>query len=452
MELKDKHVIDIEKGISFGASSGAIMEVTKAATEPDAVKKKETGNKPWAVWGKNNNFPQDLIDENKQDVASTGALRFKINAHYGKGLYFYKEQLNKSGQKEKIPMLWADIPAEIKEFWWRNDLPNLFKAVINDYEWFNHYNVQYIPNLGKNKIYQIKHQRAANVRKEKRDPVTGDILQYYLSAKWPNPDENQYATVPAFDRLNPFAQPNGIYQHSLLSVDRDYYPDALWHSNLKWLKIANKIATWIESNIDNSANIKYHVEIPEQYFIDLYPEQRYDSKDECYAARKKAEEELKTKIDECLTGAKNASKIFYTKFAVDHEGKPVPGWKINELKNDIKDSAWLNGFSTAAAAIVTAHGVPPSLTNLVMSNNLNVGSGSDTREKFNFYMQLHTVIPREITLEPWEFVKRFNKWPEDIHLGYENIILQTLNENKSGYLEQTEASPTSNNEQTQNAN
>jgi hypothetical protein len=65
-------------------------------------------------------------------------------------------------------------------------------------------------------------------------------------------------------------------------------------------------------------------------------------------------------------------------------------------------------------------------------------------------MQLHTVIPRQTTLEVWEFLKRFNRWPEDIHLGYKDIILQTVDQNKSGYLVERESSPTSNNEDSAN--
>lgn len=444
-------IIEIEKGISFGKASSTIFEVTKDQVEPDTVKKFDISNVPWALWGKKNNFPQDLINENKQEVASSGALKFKINAHFGKGLYFYRQQI-KDNQVETIPILFQELPPEIKEFFFLNNILNFQQGIIKDYEWFHFYYVQYIPNATRNKIIQVKWQRVVNTRSAKIDSATGVLPGYYLSGKWPTPDSGQYALVPAFDVFNPFSSPNAIYKHQLPSVDRDYYPEAEWHSNLRWLSVAKKIPQWIGANIDNSANIKYHVEIPEQYFIDLYPEGNYKSLDECLKARKDAETNLKQEIDKCLAGADNVQKIFYTKFAVDpNTGEPVPGWKINELKGEIKDSSWLNAFSTAAAAIVTAHGVPPSLSNLVLSNSLNVGSGSDTREKFNFYMQLHTVIPRQTTLEWWEFVKRFNGWPEDIHLGYENIILQSVNENKSGYMVMQEADPTSNQTETKNA-
>jgi hypothetical protein len=447
MNPKDPAVIEIKQGVSFGISSGTVMEVTKAAVEPDSINKALANVLPYAIWGKNNNYPQELIDDNKGEVASVGALRFKINAHFGKGLFFYRVQVDDKGFENRIPIPFENLPPAIKEFWWMNDMNNFFQGIIKDFEWFNHYNAQYIPNKAKNAIVNVKWQRAVNTRIGKRDTKTGEIKKFYLSSKWPNPTKDEYAEVPAFNPYDPFKHPNAIYQHKLVSIDRDYYPDAEWHSNKRWLTLAKKIPHWINANIDNSANIKYHVEIPEQYFIDLYPDSNYNSKEETIAARKTAEAALKAEIDTCLTGVDNPSKIFYTKFAVDpNTGTVIPGWKITELKGEMKDGAWLNAYSTAAAAITTGHGSRPSLTGMVLSNNLNVGSGSDTREQFNFYMQLNTVIPRQTTLEVWDFLKRFNRWPEDIHLGYKDIILQTVDQNKSGYLVERESSPTSNNE------
>ena len=57
-------------------------------------------------------------------------------------------------------------------------------------------------------------------------------------------------------------------------------------------------------------------------------------------------------------------------------------------------------------------------------------------------MQLRTVIPRQTTLEWFDIVKRANNWPADVHLGYRNVILDTLNSAKSGYVIEGEQSPT----------
>jgi hypothetical protein len=432
---------EIKSGVSFGKN--AVFQITKHEVEPDTKNTKQSASgKPWALWGKKNDLPQVIINENMEQETSAGALKFKIEAHYGKGIYFYRSDIV-NGTEVITPIKIKELPSEIKEFIIVNDLVNQQQGIISDYEWFTFYYCQYILNKSRNKIVRINWIRTKDVRAGKRDPKTGRIPAYYVSGNWPNATEGEdIAVLPVFDPLDPFKYPNALYKHQLVSIDRDYYPTAYWQSNFKWLEVAQGIPQWILANITNSVNIKYHVEIPEQYFIDLYPERMYNSLDECQKARKAAEEDLKTQIDNCLAGAENASKIFYTKFAVDENNQPLPGWKITPLTNDLKDTAWTVAYDTAAAAICTAHGVDPSLSGLRMSKSLNVGSGSDTREKYNLHVQLRTVIPRQTTLEVWEMVKRVNGWDEDIHMGYRDVFLETTDKAKTGTVVQNEESPT----------
>lgn len=440
----DFGLVEIEKGVTFGMASGTVMEVTKKATEPDSISKGQASSMPWAIWGKDNNYAQNLIDDNMQDATSAGALDFKIKAHVGKGLYPYRESIQ-NGTEIKTPLRFQDLPAEMQDFFFNSDIQNFQLGIVQDFEWFNFYYVQYIINAARTRIMKVSWKRTKDARSSKRDVLTGEIPYYFLSAKWPKPTEDEYARVESFRRDDPFAVANGIYKHQLVSIDKDYYPTAKWHSNMRWQSVGKKIPQWINANIDNSVNIKYHVEIPEKYFLDLYPADRYPSDEEWKRTLAQKETELKVEIDKCLAGADNPQKIFYTKFAYDVvNDKVIPGWKITQLANDVKDAAWLNAYSTAAAAICTAHGVPPSLAGLVLSSSLNVGSGSDTREKFNFYLQLHTVIPRQTTLEWFDIVSRVNKWPSDIKLGYRDVLIDTLNNAKSGFQVQNEESPTSN--------
>ena len=436
---------DIEAGVTFGYASGTIIEITKKEIEPDAIAKSKTGLLPYAIWGKDNDKPQQIIDKNMQETTSAGALKFKIAAHFGRGLYFYKESISE-GKEIKTPMRIQDLIPEMQEFWHNNDIQQFQYGIVSNYEWFEFFPVQYICNAAYNKIKWVSQKRTKDLRVGKRDALYGEVPNHYLSAVWPKPKEDQYATLPAFDKAHPFEVANGIYKHEWPSVDKDYYPTPYWQSNMRWVDVAMKIPRWINANIDNSINIKYHVEIPEQYFIDLYPLAMYNSKEECKAARVTAEKAIKEEIDKCLAGADNAQKIFYTKFAVDpNTNQPRPGWKINVLTNQIQDGAWLNADATAAARISSAHSVNPSLTALVTGSALNVGSGSDTREKFNVHMQLHTVLPRQKTLEWYDIVQRANRWPEDIKLGYRDLVLDTLDNNKKGFEVQNEPTPTTKN-------
>lgn len=440
---KSQELIEIENGIHFGASSQGILEVTKEAVEPDSMNQAyDHHGKPWSRWGINNDHAQKVIDENMQETASAGALRFKRSAHYGKGLFFYKTSVDKKGREQITVMDKKELPPEMREFMRRSDIENFSQGIIADFEWWNQYYCQYILDKA-GKVYRVKWQRAKDVRKEKRDRATGEIKNFYLSGSWPDPQQGEYARIPAYDRFSEHPAPNGIYCHCLVSIDKDYYITPEWQSNMKWLQIARRIPDWILSNINNSINIKYHVKIPQEYFEKLHPRERYANDQEWEAAMKKEEKELKENIDKMLTGTKNVSKVFYSKIALDEEGKPYPGWEIIVLENKIQDGAWLNAYGTAAAAICTAHGVQPSLAGLILSNGLGTGSASDTREQFNLHMQLYTVVGRQTTLEWFDFVKERNGWPDDINIGYRDIILQTMDKAKSGNEVQNEQSPTS---------
>lgn len=450
----------IKSGIYFGAKSGAMFQTTKRKVEPDSDTQLQSSDK-WSRWGDNNNYAQDVIDLNMQDATSAGALRFKRNAHYGAGLYFYIIEDNgvaidlasgqrqvKSRKREIIEIPEEDLPDEVQDFVFRNDLPNFSQGLIVDFEWWNMCHVGYMLDGNQNKIYGVDWKRTKNLRAAKKND-RGTVPNYFLSGDWENTGLTP-TSIPAFDKKNPFRHKYAIYKHTLPSVDRDYYITPEWHANMRWISLARKIPEWIESNIDNSINIKYHIEIPADYFIRLYPRSRYPTEEEWYAVLDRKEEELYLKMDEMLAGAANASKTFYSKIAVDEQGNVLPGWKITELKNDIKDEAWLKAYGTGAAAICTAHGVPPSLAGLILSSGLGTGSGSDVREQFNYYLQLNTVTPRQTTTEWWQFVKRHNQYDRlfkplfgrTVHIGYRNIVLQSTDENKSGFATQNEPTPT----------
>lgn len=445
--MKSKRTVKaLGGGIYMGAGSKSIIQTTRKHVEPDAVNDNSSGDH-WSIWGDDNDYPQKVIDANMPETTSAGALRFKRNAHYGAGIQFY--YVEKDSKKRTIVEVdEEDLPEEVQEFVFMNDIPNLQQGLIADFEWWNQCPVLYTKNIASNKILQVDWRRMKNLRAEKKK--NGRINKYYLSGKWPDYDADKPKPIQVLDKTYPFKHATSIYVHKLASVDRDYYPTPEWHSSMSWIELTQKIPKWIFKNIDNSINIKYWIQVPEKYFHSLCPRDRYDSDEAWDKAILQAEEDLYEDIDENLAGEENVSKTFYTKYAVDIDGNALPGWKIDTIKNELQDTAWLNAYGTGAAAICTGHGVPPSLQGLILSNGLGTGSASDVREQFNFYMQLNTVTPRQTTTEWWEFVSRFNGWNalfqqnfgRKIHLGYRDIILQSMNENKSGFQVENEPTPT----------
>lgn len=426
----------------------ALIEVTQSKVEPDAVGTPVLSAEKYSRWGIDNKYPLHIIEKAKQDPVSMRAIGFKADAHYGKGPQLMKKIFEK-GKTIFEPVDILGFP-EIDDFFYQNDIENFLQSITQDYEWFERYHVEYRLNKSKSKILRVTSGyddegsvntlRTKDIRKAKRDKQSGQMPGFYISGDW---TEAKPLTkfIPSFRKSEPLRYARAMYEHKRTSISNDYYITPGWYSSLKWLEVTSKIPEWINSNIENSMNIKYHIQIPEKYFLDLYPRGQYADEALWQEAVSNAEFVLKQQLDDYLTGKKNVHKAFYSKFAVDEMGNIMPGWKIETVTNDLKDEAWLKADQAASVRILTAHGVDPTLAGIVIGNT-SAGSGSDLREKFNYHMQLNTVIPRQTTTEWFEIVKRVNGWDKDLVIGYENIILDTLNNNKSGFQSQFEPTPT----------
>lgn len=432
----EHRLMRISQGMHMSTLTGGVYETSKKEVEPDSLIQNGSSGKPWARWGTDNNYPQRLIDAVMADPAAS-LMEKRRAMHWGSGLMFHKRKV----EKNKLiiePVLDEQVPSEIEDFFFLNDFPNFIQGCIADFEWWHTFPVQYITD-STGKILKVKWQRMKDVRSELRDRNDGEVKNYYLSGNWPTPQEGYYSKVPAFDK---FGTGSGIYRHQLVSVDKDYNPQPAWHGITRWLHIAGKIPRWILANIDNSINLKYHVEIPLEYFLKRHPVDAYKTSKERNKAIQDDEASVYQKMDQYLAGEVNVNKAFYSKVALDDNGKPLPGWKINVIANDIKDNAWLTAYGTAAMAITSGVGLSPSIGGQILPNGLGSGSGSDLREQFNFYMQVMTAQPRQTTLEPYEIIKRRNKWPKDLYLGYRDVILQSTDQSKGGFEKQNEQSPT----------
>lgn len=428
-------------GIYISTLTGGVYETTRTVVEPGADRANgRVTTQKWVQWGVDDNYPQRLIDAVKSDPVAS-LIDKKIAFHWGRGLMFYKKDVDANGNEKISVVPDKQVPQEIKDFMRATDFKRQMWGFISDFEWWRSFAVQYITG-GDGRIVDIKWQKRKNVRTEWKNDETGKIDNYYLSAYFGNGAtvNSNVVPVPAFDKNG---NGSGIYIHDLPSIDKDYNPDAAWHGITRWLNIAAKIPRWILANIDNSINFKYHIKIPQAYIEKMVPEEKYKNHQEWLEAVQKFESDLYKKMDSYLAGEKNVHKAFYSKVAVDDMGKPLPGWEIIPIENKIEHEAWLRAYGTAAMAMISGIGLAPSIAGSILPNGLGAGSGSDLREQFNFYIQVMTSIPREVTLEPWEIIKYRNKWPEDLHLGFRDVVLQSVDQNKSGFTKQNEQAPTS---------
>lgn len=446
---KETRQVTVQRAGVHAMAGPKQLDIVRRDQEPDAkpYNKGLTGTTEYAIWGKNNRYPQEVVDLNAQDTTSSACLNFKIKAHYGKGLFLYRNEIDSQGHEVRVPLRLEDYP-EIEEFFFRSDIETLQQGTITDFEYWLWTATELIPNGSKDKILYANRIPIVNSRLGKQNPETGLIDKLHVSGEF-GEGKTVINTTPIsifnkrkFDFENPKLKDKVVYIAKMPSPDRQYYPLPYWHSNNKFLNLSLEISDWILSNINNSINLKYHIEYPQSYFENICPQTAYKDDEAWLAAMKEEKETLFKQIDEYLAGTENVGKYIHTWTATDpRDPSKEIGFKIHVIENKTNHEAYLPAFDTSAAAIANAHNAPLDLVGLSLSKGM-AGSGSNIRESFNFYMQLHTEVPRQTSLEWLYIVKKINKWPKEVHFGYRNIVFQSVNENKSGYAVENEATPT----------
>jgi hypothetical protein len=425
------------------------LNIDRRSQEPDAkpYNAGKTTNLPYAKWGADNKYPQQVVNLNVQDTTSAACLNFKIKAHYGKGIFLYKNEVDEYGHEQKVPLNLSDYP-EIEEFFILSEIENHQQSIISDFEWWNWYVTEFIFSENRKKVLYANRIPAINCRLQLHND-RGISQKIYVSGEFNGdkqpmePESIDLISLKSWmiDKKRPA---KAVFVAKQTSVDRQYYPLPMWHSNNKFLNLSLEISDWILSNINNSINVKYHIQYPQGYFEAICPRTAYETDADQLAAIKSEKQKLFSEIDECLSGTSNVGKYIHTWTRKDplDPSKDVE-FKITPIKNETNHEAYLPAFDTSAAAIANAHNAPLDLVGLSLSKGMGSGSGSNIRESFNFYMQLHTEVPRQTTLEWLYLVKKINDWPKDVHFGYRNIVFQSVNENKAGYAVENEANPTS---------
>lgn len=429
---------------SGGAALVTFRSPVNDKVEPSRVMidaEDETGE--IASWGANNDFPQKLLESVRKNGAALSGLRVLRKAHYGSGFILAKETFDDDG-KRFIQAKSIRQYQEINAFWKKSQMPRFWRETITDLEYFNIAFPEFILSENYQTINSVRRQKAANCRFELMNKDTGFIKHCYISNHWadsPDVDSKYVAKVPLIDsywsadQVREYCKKNKIKKFIRPKfyplVDESYYPKSEWHSvyNNGWIEVANSIPQFKKAIFANQINIKFLIEVAEDYFQRAYPEDW-----ETYTPERRQEirEEFVTMLDETLRDNANAGKSIMSMVYKDEMGKPIPGLQITSIDNKLKDGAYLPEASAANSEILFALGVDPSLIGAgIPGGKLGAGSGSDKREAFLILSAL-LKTNRETTLETFDFIKDYNQWPEEVIGGFEDTVLTTLDANPTG--------------------
>ncbi|MBN1546857.1 MAG: hypothetical protein JW902_09375 [Syntrophaceae bacterium] len=419
----------LKDGFTITPGRMALVTIIQDPKNPDAVKQsgavpRETGSSDWSLWGDDNLFPQNVLSDLEGNSIALRALEKRRNVHFGRGIVAYRNVKADDGTFTR------EIITEgpVKDFFRSNQVNLQWIDLIGSLEIFANGWLEFILNKAKTQINRVSVMDPAYCRHSRMNPKAIRIEKTYYSADWPNPGEEYLSVIPTFNpnKFMPgkaYPDPKFTYPVFYRSFNKSYYHLAIWNGVRQsgWLSIANKVPALKKAIMKNQMTIKYHVEIPDQYFQKRYPSSDYTREQRESAVQRKIEE-----LNEFLTDVENSGKSLVT-FSYYNETlqKEFPGWKINVIDNKLKDDAYLPDSQAANSEILFAIGVDPSLigaSHVPGGKMASSGSGSDKREAF-WALNAECGPYREVTLQPLYFIRDFNGWGDDIDFDY--VVVDT---------------------------
>lgn len=394
-----------------------------------------------AKWGDDNKKPLKWHQLLAESNIAPQLLMTKVDFACGERMFTYKEDLRFNEVTGDLSLVKIPVKVPLLDFWLKGiNAEKLMRKRAIDYYFsgncFNRFILSRRPE--EYGIAWLDHIDSLDGRSEIINPKSKKIEHYWVSDDWCNviydqkdkANNNTYR-YKAFRQSDPLKYYRSVYHSKLYWPGHKYYGIQPWHSAENWIAFANTIPVWMNANIDNAYNIKYHIEYPVSYFDYL------DEKPEEEAKREK--DRFFDEMDEWLAGKENVAKTFFTGKPVnEHTGEQLDGWKVTPIHNEINDKAFVEAYKTSQGALTSGWDLNPSLANIPQEGKFAV-SGSELRIAYQIHVALKVAAARAIMVEPLEIAYQVNhdlgvpgfEDPE-IKFGFINRNVVTLAESKTG--------------------
>lgn len=419
-----------------------------------------------AFWGEDNRFPQNIETQMAYCGVGKAALDWKARALFGNGIVPGKITGIKDDGSEIFSPLSRDQDKAIYKTIEQRTMFRFWMEYLQDWSWFSNNFPEAIFSNDCSEITGWVHQESCDSRFKQMDD-NGSFSSVFISKMW-GASERQYAhfdpkkivpgllknpqnvdqidskylkSVDCIDMYDPLNSAKSIadklkdrpgLKSAILpvnypSVNKTYYQVPAWDGArlAGWVEIASKIPSLIKTMYAKAFRLRYHIEIPNDYFPKKFGREKWDGmkENEKAIARKKLLEDM----DKFLSGDENAFKSFISFFDVSPQGKEEYGRiKINEIKDSSTLDKEMISQSAADIQLLVAMGVNPTLFGAgTIGTGQQRSGGSDIREAYLVYCSLLN-LERQVCLEPLYLQRDFNGWDSDIVFRVRDTVLTTL--------------------------
>jgi len=368
----------------------------------------------WSYWGSDDRFPSTVRLALEKVPMAGQAIWRRMQTLYGNGIAYYRRADLYDADGVTVPR--ASI-RKVDDFLTRNRVSTAwyqpqcldFATLVNSFS-------EMIFSRDKSTITGIYHKTAEHCRLSIQDPdsLRNEYLLFSRKFGDYSPIDSDISRIALYDytdeerfleRLVGYKVGWHTYADTPGSIVYCRPPWLGLFRESGWLDVSCAVPEIVTSMMRNQIMLKYQINVPESYFQMTHPD--WDT----YTAeqRDKAFDDLVAKINDSLTGTKNAFQSIAFVFRQDPiSGKEMGKVEILAVDDKTKNDHWVPSSEKADAQIVQGLGIHPSQLGLAPEGGkMGAGSGSDQRESYNTAITINTP-EQHLLLEPLNWLARYN--------------------------------------------
>lgn len=368
-------------------------------------------------WGGDNQMPYDILDLFEKDETMATCQLFNAEVCYGAGLEYITEHPGQEG---------GTIP--LQDFLLRNSITTHYFGACQDIKTFAFAVSVIILSKDYKSIVSVARREACYCRFSPTD--TKGKIPYVYYANWRNSvSEDDVEILPLLDPNAPLADLQARLadgdragKYAILTkvptVDSTYYPLPYYASLLrgKWYNIKQLIGIAKEAKLKNSAPIKYHIEISDNYWQRMFRAEGITDP----AKQQERTVEEKANIIDFLTTAENSGKVWFSMFYISPDGREQHDVKITKIDDTKEGGDWATDIQEAVNMICFTMRVHSNLVGSVPGKSQSNNSGSDKRELYTISQAIQKPY-RDMLLRVHKLIIAFNQWK---HVTPQSSIIQ----------------------------
>lgn len=442
--MKEQYYFDIASTFNVATEAITSGNVYSSPEKDSVISVKADDGKTYEViaWGADNQLPYQLKEKVEKNSVMSQDKFFNVLTCYGRGL----EYMDLATRGEKNPMVSAD--KDVRRFFMRNNLKRFFAEQITDLKYYFFCVCVVILSKDRKRIVRVVHKDACHVRFEKADD--NGRIHHILFADWKDNDNpDSIEAIPLLDEYDPlgdlmartgkekdvlgifkpapFRQTKFAIVCRMPTVGCQYYPIPYYSAVLRdgWYDIYGLLTAAKKAKIKNGQNIRYHVEINTEFWLNRAREKGITLDSDDYVLMKT---NFIRELREYLSGSENSDKMIWSEFDALMDGKERHNIKINVVDTSKAGNEYNDDVAEVSNVLAYSDNVHPNLAGATPGKSQMNNSGSDKRELFTMKQTLET-MPHDMMMTAHNTFIYYNGWEDKVYPDVPIIMLTTLDKN-----------------------